>query len=366
MCGDLAQRIAARHDLVEVLNRLPYMALILTGAREVIFANRALLDTVGLAGIETALGSRPGELLLCVNSRAHADGCGGMDGCRHCQALQTILDCLDQRRSVVREARVTTRVEGRLAAFDLRVTAAPLSLNGHDLAMVFFEDIGARKRREHLESIFLHDLLNTVGGLQLLAERLKHDPAQVSAAELERLVQLLTDEIRAQRLLIEAERGELQRNIQCVPVRDLVDDTLAGIREWSARRGVTIAAELPPAPVYLATDPLVARRVLLNAVKNAVEASGAGASVRLGVADAPAAVAVTVWNAGAMAEPARHQVFQRSFSTKGEGRGLGAYSMRLLMENYLGGTVGFTSSADTGTLFTLTFPSMQSYLAGGS
>lgn len=37
--------------------------------------------------------------------------------------------------------------------------------------------------------------------------------------------------------------------------------------------------------------------------------------------------------------------------------------MRLLMENYLGGTVDFTSDPTTGTTFTLAFPSMQSYLA---
>jgi signal transduction histidine kinase len=37
--------------------------------------------------------------------------------------------------------------------------------------------------------------------------------------------------------------------------------------------------------------------------------------------------------------------------------------MRLLMENYLGGTVSFCSAPDTGTTFTLSFPSMQSYLA---
>lgn len=362
----LSRQLGDRHQLIEVLNRLPYMAMILTGAREVVFANRTLLDTLGLTGIDAALGNRPGELLLCVNSRVHADGCGGMEGCRHCQALQVIVDCLHQRQKVVREARISTRVEGRLVAFDLRVTAAPLELNGQQLAMVFFEDIGALKRREHLESIFLHDLLNTVSGIQLVAERLQHDPAQVQPVELMRLVQLLTDEIRAQQILIEAERGDLQRNILCVPVRTLLEESLVSIRDWSARRGVAIITDLPAAEVYLATDPLVARRVLLNAVKNAVEASTAGESVRIGTIDSATHVVVTVWNAGGMAEQTQHQVFQRSFSTKGEGRGLGTYSMRLLMENYLGGTVGFTSNPEAGTVFSLTFPSMQSYLASAA
>lgn len=361
----LSCEILTHRELVGILDHLPYMALILTLEREVVFVNQALLDTLGMASVETSLGSRPGELLLCVNSSAQAEGCGGTEGCRHCQALQVLADCLHQRRRTVREARVSTRVEGRLVAYDLKVTATPLQLGDHELTMVFLEDIGAQKRREHLESIFLHDLLNTIGGLQLFAERLQRDPAQVRPEALGRQVLLLTDEIRAQQILIEAERGDLRREILCVPARNLLEDTLAAIEEWSTRRGIAITLALPETPVYLATDPLVARRVLLNAVKNAVEASAAGETVSIGVVDSPN-IAVTVWNAGAMTAHTQHQVFQRSFSTKGDGRGLGTYSMRLLMENYLDGTVSFTSDPAAGTTFTFNFPAMQSYLASKS
>lgn len=358
----LSRDIQARQELVAILNHLPYMALLLTAQRETVFANRTLLDTLGLENAEAVLTSRPGELLECIHSRTHAEGCGAAAGCRHCLASQVITDCLRRNQQVTREVRVSARVAGRLVAYDLKVTALPLALGGQVLAMVFLEDIGAQKRREHLESIFIHDLLNTVGSLQLFAELLQSDPELVRPAEFAKQVQLLTDEIRAQQILLEAERGNLERNILCVPGRELIEDTLEGISAWSARRGVTIATELPVGPVYLATDPLVARRVLLNAVKNAVEASARGETVKLGVSADPPWVAVTVWNTGAMAETTRHQVFQRSFSTKGQGRGLGTYSMRLLMENYLGGTVGFTSDPTAGTTFTLAFPSMQSHL----
>jgi sensor histidine kinase regulating citrate/malate metabolism len=46
------------------------------------------------------------------------------------------------------------------------------------------------------------------------------------------------------------------------------------------------------------------------------------------------------------------QIFQRSFSTKGKGRGVGTYSMKLLTERYLGGKLAFTSAAGEGTTFT--------------
>jgi sensor histidine kinase regulating citrate/malate metabolism len=52
-------------------------------------------------------------------------------------------------------------------------------------------------------------------------------------------------------------------------------------------------------------------------------------------------------------------IFQRSFSTKGFGRGLGTYSIRLLTERYLKGSVSFTSSALSGTIFRVRYPLAQ-------
>jgi signal transduction histidine kinase len=50
------------------------------------------------------------------------------------------------------------------------------------------------------------------------------------------------------------------------------------------------------------------------------------------------------------------QIFARSFSTKGQGRGLGTYSVRLLTEKYLKGKVWFKSSEKQGTTFYICIP----------
>jgi len=62
-----------------------------------------------------------------------------------------------------------------------------------------------------------------------------------------------------------------------------------------------------------------------------------------------------------MPESVRLQVFQRSFSTKSHDRGLGTYSMKLLAERYLGGTVSFTSSVEEGTTFRIRLPLQQQF-----
>jgi sensor histidine kinase regulating citrate/malate metabolism len=57
-----------------------------------------------------------------------------------------------------------------------------------------------------------------------------------------------------------------------------------------------------------------------------------------------------------MPRKVRNQIFKRSFSTKGEDRGLGTYSILLLTERYLGGTVAFTSKVEDGTRFWIDIP----------
>jgi signal transduction histidine kinase len=58
-----------------------------------------------------------------------------------------------------------------------------------------------------------------------------------------------------------------------------------------------------------------------------------------------------VHNETVMPHSVRAHVFQRSFTTKGSGRGLGTYSIKLLTETYLGGRAWFESAAGQGTTF---------------
>jgi sensor histidine kinase regulating citrate/malate metabolism len=91
-------------------------------------------------------------------------------------------------------------------------------------------------------------------------------------------------------------------------------------------------------------------------IKNALEAISEEERVSVSCRTENKHVSVAVHNPGQMPDPVQKQVFQRSFTTKGKGRGLGTYSMKLLGERYLGGKVGFSSAGDTGTIFTLSLP----------
>ena len=80
--------------------------------------------------------------------------------------------------------------------------------------------------------------------------------------------------------------------------------------------------------------------------------------VVLGCLERDDLIEFTVYNATEMSEEAKFQLFHRSFSTKGENRGLGTYSIKLFTDQYLNGEVEFISEKGKGTTFYLKIPKM--------
>jgi signal transduction histidine kinase len=93
--------------------------------------------------------------------------------------------------------------------------------------------------------------------------------------------------------------------------------------------------------------------VIINLLKNALEATPEQGKVLVGVENLNTRLRFWVRNDGVLPRDVQMQLFQRSFSTKGLGRGIGTYCVRLLTENYLGGKVSFISNETDGTVFNI-------------
>ncbi len=137
---------------------------------------------------------------------------------------------------------------------------------------------------------------------------------------------------------------------------EFLQDLLDGYRHYEAVS--TGALRLDPAvqDVPFEGDGQGLRRVLGAVLQSALEACPFGGVVTVGCEPDGQSVLFRVHNPGVMPHDAQQQIFQRSFPTQGPGRGLGTYSMKLLIERDLGGQIDFTTSKDHGTTFTLRCP----------
>lgn len=345
--------------LQEFIAAVPEMFVVLNEQRQIVFANRALLDALHCQSIADVAGQRLGEALNCEYAFDDTDSrlgiCGTTEFCRECGAAQATLNAINGK-SDIQECRIA--VEGG-GALDLRVTARPLQQEGRRYVLFAVADISHEKRRRVLERIFFHDILNTAGGMLGVAELLRTGTT-TEVADFKDTVALLAnslvDEIRAQQMLLAAERGELSLQPQRMQSLTLMCE----IRNTYINHDVCIGRLVEVDPdsdlVIFVSDAALVRRVLGNMVKNALEGCHPGETVTLLCRSIRGGVEFSVHNPGFMPRKVQLQVFQRSFSSKGDGRGLGTYSMKLLTEQYLQGSVSFESTPEYGTIFTARYP----------
>lgn len=339
-----------------MLDAVTEMVLILNAQRQIVYGNRNFLQLLGLGDLQQVVGKRPGEAIDCTHACEGAGGCGTSEFCSACGAVGAILTSL-QGRPGVQECRI---VRGRdHEALDLLVRTTPLMLEGQPFTIFAVTDISHEKRRRALERVFFHDVMNTAGGLKMLGDRLlqKADlPTRGAAAEIAHGLNHLVDEIVSQRDLMSAESRELVvRPIQ-VSSRELLRQAAQSYRHYEALSGVTVRMDPECHDVTMKTDCAILGRVLGNMLKNALEACRSGQGVLTGCRKSDGLVRFWVHNPSFIPRDVQLQLFQRSFSTKGIGRGLGTYSMKLLSERYLKGDVSFTSTPEAGTTFFAAYP----------
>lgn len=352
-------RVVGSQQIVrELLDAQVSVAGVINRERQFVLVNEALLEALGMKDMEEVIGRRPGEALQCVHSCETPGGCGTSRHCRYCGAVGAVLECQSTGVKTTRECRLTCATEDGDVSLDLRVTAAPCTLSGEKFTVVVVNDIGDEKRRRALERVFFHDTINTATTLHVLI-RLADDERSVPEEDLpvmKRLSGTLIDDLVAQRDLAAAEKGDLVVSVDLVDPSRAMREVTGQVAADKVCGGRRIEQDEMAEGLLLSTDERLVSRVLLNMLRNAVEATPEGGTVEVGVTAEGQIVRFRVSNPSAMAEEDKMRVFQRSFSTKGEGRGLGTYSMKLLGEKYLGGRITFDSSPEAGTTFYAEFP----------
>lgn len=210
------------------------------------------------------------------------------------------------------------------------------------------------------ERTFFHDIINTTGGLQGFAEMLNDADADEIEEYKELIIQLsskLLDEVKAYQQFTAAEQNELEAITEELSSEDFLRHIVESFKQKEVGMVFQIEIASSNEDMVMVADRNLLQRILFNLLKNALEAGDYEKPVTVGCTMVGGYVQFQVHNPEYIAEEVQRRVFEKSFSTKGRGRGYGAYTIKSLAEDYLNGFVTFTSTPETGTTFNVTIPS---------
>lgn len=325
---------------------------VIDGSFRILRVNKAFQAAFGALTQEAAYGRSLGALTDC----RHVDGdgaCGGTAACRECGWYQAVGACVREGAGG-QECRILKR-DGKALDFDVKVLPAGAAGS----CICGLKDIYAAKRLRVMERSFFHDVTNLAAGIRGLCE-LIDDPDSGQGEELRPLIHdsanKLVDEIERLRTLRVAENGDLQPCVSEVVPEAMLQAVVERYQEDASARHLKVIVKAESAPPVFETDKELLALVLGELARNAIEASSRGETVTLTCAVANGWIAFSVHNMAVLDEVVRTHVFERSFTTRGAGRGVGAYRAHLIAERYMNGEMSFVSQQSAGTTFRVKFP----------
>ncbi|MBU1099078.1 MAG: HAMP domain-containing histidine kinase [Bacteroidetes bacterium] len=355
------KQIRSQDVLCKIINNFPFFVLILNKQRQIVEANSSALDSFKGKKLNEVLGLKVGEALGCIRKDEYPNGCGTTKFCKDCGAASAIMKSNKSLSFASEECRIIADDNGKNISLDYLVHTDSINIQNEEYTMFVVQDISKQKRLEVLEKMFFHDILNTGGAIHGLATILpmienRDEKREIEEAILDSSKQLI-EEIQAQRDLVYAEKGNLEVN----PIYTYSNSIIKTVYEMYSRAELSqdknFLVEYLTPDIEFKVDPILLIRSLSNLAKNALEATRKNETVKISTRLKSTSIVFDVFNSNVMDERVQNQLFQRSFSTKnGLGRGIGTYSVKLLVEQYLNGKVSFKSNIESKTIFSIELP----------
>lgn len=208
-----------------------------------------------------------------------------------------------------------------------------------------------------MAAMLAHEVRNPLGAMELftglLLQDLRDRPDTQRLAR--QVAQGIVDLNHLVTNLLEFTRTQVPRQavVDCATV---LEDALRYTADLRAAHGVTVTRRYDATTPAAHADPELLRPVLLNLIRNAVQAMPGGGAVTVAVTgsgDAGDAVDVTVTDTGPGVPRAEQEtIFRPFYTTRAKGTGLGLAVARELVQA-MGGTLGVTSAVGQGACFTV-------------
>lgn len=347
--------------LNQLLEGYQELAIIINNNRQLVAFNSKALESFRAKDYFDVIGKRIGEAIHCVHSDANENGCGTSYFCRECGAARAIKKTSEKEIIANEECRISISVDGNIVALDFLVHTQPISFDGRKYTLFTVKDISSNKRRDALERIFFHDVLNTVQAIKGLVEILPDvnddESKQTITSAIISSTKQLSHEIKSQSALRSAEDGRLEPDFTITTANRILEGVAELYENNPSYNDRKLTIKYSDEIFQLTTDIALAVRSLGNLTKNALEASQNDEEVIIRTELLENEIVFHVHNNKVIPENIQNQLFNRSFSTKtSKGHGIGLYSVKLIVHQYLKGRISFVSNETERTIFSIYLP----------
>lgn len=252
------------------------------------------------------------------------------------------------------------------------IQAIKISLNGNWYKLVSFQNIKTELEEQEfiawqkLIRILTHEIMNSVAPIASLSSTMKDVLAKEKILSIKHVEQvkkaMAVIQKRSEGLL---EFTETYRSLTRIPppkfqvieANELINNLSTLFQLEFEQKGIDWNTFLPPSKITFQGDPVLLEQVLINLVKNAIEAVEGKPSPKIEVfvqKESANQVSIKIADNGSgISEDKMEQIFVPFFTTKENGSGIGLSLSRQIMHLH-NGNIEMTSKIDEGTIAALT------------
>lgn len=141
--------------LHQIVNALPFAALVVDHDVAIEFANRAALQ-MSDPNEEPILHKRGGDALGCLNARSTPDGCGHSKNCPDCVIRQSIAESFRGQQTTRRKFFLELKRGETIVEVPILVTATPFDFRDGHYCLLVLEDISELVNLQEMLPICAH------------------------------------------------------------------------------------------------------------------------------------------------------------------------------------------------------------------
>ncbi|MFN2370332.1 MAG: ATP-binding protein [Candidatus Krumholzibacteriia bacterium] len=287
------------------------------------------------------------------------------------QTLEVPAEAIDAlRRGSREEVRITITIDAE--PIYLTGRTAPIRLDSNEEALAYiFRDVTREVENERMKadfhSMIAHNLRSPMSVIQGYVSLMASgktgqiNPTQTEFLEsvnrkITEMTALLNDFLDMSKM----DAGFVNLKCSDLDLGRLLREVVADLAPMAESRGISVAVDVPAAPVLSHADPLRLTQILRNVVSNSIKYNVESGWIRLSVVPGDGYARIAVADGGiGMSEDELRVLFQPY--TRGatqrtiKGVGLGVVIVKKLVEAH-GGEVHVVSEPGRGTLFSFTIP----------